>query len=822
LRVIEGNLRPRLFMPNGMPQVIPTGAAPNMSRPDIRVGLGIVEDRRRHGVVPLLVALATTFAVIGWLVLSSRGHGGPRVLGYLGGPLSGLAAVIACRRLGFTIVMNRSVRGFWRRFYHAAICVELGTVATVVLAATRPPDAADPPGISPWVAVPMAAALVASLLAFLHLPIGRRSALRWAQLALDGVTVALAGGLVFWYVVLAASAGEPSVSTQIGAAVVGVGSLLALVVIGKAAVSPDGPVDGGALRLLSAAPLVAAGSAVLLAAGTETGRQIVSVLAVPLVTLAICAAVARQESALRRPRIATSGRTGRSVFELLPYLAVAATTAMVVTVSADQLTWHQRAVVIGAVAIAAFVVLRQLLGLRANKLMLHSVQQQQAHLEHLAHHDPLTGLANRTRFGAALAERLRAHRPTSVLLIDIDDFKMVNDTMGHAVGDELLAEVALRLAAHTGPDDLPARLGGDEFAVLLDFDGPEQTAEAAERILAGLAAPIRVGEQLLLAHASIGVATAGPGDGADETLRNADIAMYAAKAAGKATWARFEPRMRHEVMNHARLASELHNALIRHELHVAYQPVWDLNRNVLVSVEALVRWRHPQRGPVGPDEFIPVAERTGQIVQLGSWVLRTSCEQLAAWRAEYGADAIQAVNVNVAARQLRDAGFVDEVAAVLSDTGLGPRELVLEVTESSVLDGPHVRETLQALHELGVKLALDDFGTGQSSLSLLRAFPVDILKLDKSFVDGICDGDDRGRLAVAAAVAQLAGTLGLAAVAEGIETAEQLERLREMGYKLGQGYFMARPLPVDEIGALLAAAVDKAGSASVGAEPART
>jgi EAL domain-containing protein (putative c-di-GMP-specific phosphodiesterase class I) len=206
---------------------------------------------------------------------------------------------------------------------------------------------------------------------------------------------------------------------------------------------------------------------------------------------------------------------------------------------------------------------------------------------------------------------------------------------------------------------------------------------------------------------------------------------------------------------------------------------------------------------VSPGDFIPVAERSGLIVPLGSWVLREACEQLARWQAEHGEAAIDSINVNVAVRQLRESGFVDEVASVLSETGLLPRNLILEVTESSVLDGRQVRETLQALHEMGVRLALDDFGTGQSSLSLLRAFPVDVLKLDKSFVDGIADGEDRGRLAVAAAVAQLAEYLQLSAVAEGIESEAQLVRLREMGYRLGQGFFMAKPLPADEVGNLM-------------------
>jgi diguanylate cyclase (GGDEF)-like protein len=791
-----------------------------MSPPDSLVS-GPAARRRARDLGPLLVSVLATVGVLVWLILRDAGVdvGDTLLAGYLGGPIAAGAAVVACRRLGATVLVSRSVRGFWRRFYQASVFIFAGALATTIKAVGRPAGAGDPPGISLWVAVPMVLGLICVLSAFTRLPLGERSPLRWAQVALDSATVACSGALVFWYVVLAEAPPGTSHETQFGALVVGVGSLLALVVIGKAAMSPACPIDGNALRLLAAGPLVAATSAVLLVAGADTGRLVVAVLATPVVAVSMCASVVRQEWAQRRPNAVKSIPKTRSVYELLPYLAVAATAGLVVSVSARQLNVHQRAVVIGAVSIAGFVVLRQLLGLRANTNVLRDLRRQRIDLEYQANHDSLTGLANRGRFGTAITERLRAHRPTSVLLIDIDDFKMVNDTMGHAVGDKLLAEVAQRLSHHTGPEDLPARLGGDEFAVLLSVDDPESTADAAERIIAGLAVPVRVGDQQLLAHASIGVAIAGPGDGAEELLRNADIAMYAAKAAGKATWARFEPRMRHEVMNTARVASELHNALIRHELHVMYQPVFDIDRGVLVGAEALVRWRHPARGPVSPADFIPVAERTGLIVPLGSWVLREACEQLAAWRAAYGPGAIASINVNVAARQLRDAGFVDEVAAVLSDTGLTPRELVLEVTESSVLDGPQVRETLQAVHELGVRLALDDFGTGQSSLSLLRAFPVDVLKLDKSFVDGICDDSDRGRLAVAAAVAQLASTLGLAAVAEGIETEDQLKRLRDLGYRLGQGFFMARPLPADDLAALLAAATTPD---RVGPEPART
>ena len=754
---------------------------------------------RRGGLLPLAVAVTATAGVTAWLVAHlSAGGAGSVFPGYLGGPVAMVAAAAACHRIGSQVRVPRPVRGFWRRFSHAAVCLAIGSAVSLA-------SANNDPGMSPYVAVPILLGVAMAMLGFLHLPLGHRSALHWLQMVLDGAVVAVAGALTFFSVVFDLAAPGTSTVTQAGAAVVGVGGMLAVVVIGKAALTPGGPVDPVALRILTAAPLTGVGVAVLLIAGADTGRLVLSVLAMPIVATSICAAAYRQLTVLRRPAADPAARPPRSLFNLLPLLAVIATAALVISVSAQRMSWHQRAVIIGAVLIAACVVLRQLIGLRENRKLLKGIRRQQVELERLAMHDPLTGLANRARFGAILAERLDAHRSAAVLLIDIDDFKMVNDTMGHAVGDQLLHEVAQRLRSHSAVTDLPARLGGDEFAVLLQDDDPAYAEEAAARILASLGVPFRVGEHQLLAHASVGVAPAGPGDTADEVLRNADIAMYAAKAAGKASWARFEPRMRLEVVNHARMGSELHNAIIRRELFLLYQPVFDITTGRISGAEALVRWQHPVRGFVSPADFIGVAERSGLIVPLGSYVLREACEQLARWRAEHGQHAITAINVNVAARQLRDAGFVDEVAGVLADTGLRPGNLVLEVTESSVLDGRQVRDTLQALHELGVRLALDDFGTGQSSLSLLRAFPVDVLKLDKSFVDGICDGEDRGRLAVAAAVAQLAEYLQLSAVAEGIETEAQMDRLRAMGYRLGQGFHLARPLPADQAGAFMAA-----------------
>jgi len=759
--------------------------------------VGRADTQRHTGLIPLVIAALSVAAVTAWLVVRSGGSVAP---GYLAGPVAMACAAFSCFRIGSLVMVPRPVRGFWRRLSHMAVCVGLGSCMSLALAN-------NDPGMSPFVAVPMLLGVAFWALAFLHLRPGRRSMLRWAQVGLDTATVGVAAALVFWYVVLDFAPAEIPFETRAGAATVGVGGVLSMVLIGKAAVSTESPVDAGALRILTVAPLAAVAATVTLIVAGDAGRLVLSVLAVPVIATATCAAAHRQRRALTSDNAAGKDRgRRRGVVDLVPFLGVVTTAGLVVFVSARELTWHQRSVIIGAVLIAAFVVTRQLLGLRENSRLLDGIRQQQAELHHHSSHDPLTGLANRARFATTLSARLSAHQPTGVLLIDIDDFKTVNDTMGHAVGDQLLYAIAERLRAHSRTGDLPARLGSDEFAVLHDSDTPADAENTAVRILAALAEPFHVGEHHLLAHASIGIALAGPGDTADELLRNADIAMHSAKDSGKASWTRFEPRMRHDVINHARLGSELHNAIIRHELFLHYQPVYDLVTGELTGGEALVRWLHPQRGPIAPNDFIPFAERSGLIVPLGAWVLRQACEQLAAWHEQYPGTAIQTINVNVAARQLREAGFIDVVTGVLAETGLRPGNLTLEITETAVLDDRHIRDTLHTLHDLGIHLALDDFGTGQSSLSLLRAFPVDILKLDKSFVDGICDDDDHGRLAIAAAVAQLAEHLHLKTVAEGIETPAELTRLRHLGYRHGQGFHLARPLPAAEFGALMTGA----------------
>jgi diguanylate cyclase len=742
----------------------------------------------------VLVAVWTTIGVLVWLVLRDADD---VFYGYLGGPVAMAAGAYASWRITRICRLAAPVRTFWLRMEYASISLAV----TAVIAQLRANNNA---GMSLWVATPMMLGVALLMTAYLGLPGPRRTALSWLRVVLDTFTIAVASTLVFWYVVLDLAPADTSLSAKVVAAVLGVGGVLLLVVVGKAAAAPESVVDGAALRVLTTGPLTCVAGTILLIAGGERSRLALSVLALPLTGASICIGVYLQRRALDRPEVAAPV-TGRSLFNLLPFAAVVATAGLVISVSAQDMSARQRTVIIGAFLIAGCVVARQLLSLRENTLALRGIGRQQAELERLALSDTLTGLPSRARFLVALGERLDAKQPSAALLIDVDDFKMINDTIGPAAGDQLLFQVSQRLREQCVPGEMPARLGGDEFAVLLPDDDPCAAEAAGSRLLLALADPFRVGEQQLFLHASAGIALAGLDETADEVLRNADIAMYAAKERGKASVVRFEARMRDDMVNHATIAGELRNGIAHGELRLLYQPVFDLVTGGLHGCEALVRWQHPNRGFVSPGEFIPVAERSGLIVPLGSWVLREACTQLAQWRSQHGAGAVEAVNVNVAVRQLRSAGFVDEVAAVLSDTGLTPRNLILEVTESSVVDGWQVRETLQALHDLGVRLALDDFGTGQSSLSLLRAFPVDVLKLDKSFVDGIAEGADRGRLAVAAAVSQLAEHLQLKAVAEGIENQEQLNRLRDMGYRYGQGFFMAKPLPAADCGALMAA-----------------
>jgi diguanylate cyclase (GGDEF)-like protein/PAS domain S-box-containing protein len=426
-------------------------------------------------------------------------------------------------------------------------------------------------------------------------------------------------------------------------------------------------------------------------------------------------------------------------------------------------------------------------------------------LTHQAFHDPLTGLANRALFRDRVSHALTiSHRQggaLAVLFLDLDDFKKVNDSLGHSEGDRLLVEVARRLRSCARESDTVARLGGDEFAVLIEDASQGGHEAVVERISQAMGRPFTVGNSDLEIHASTGIATPTSADTADALLRNADVAMYSAKRQGKGRSVRFDPGMYANVLDRLEMEGALRRAIERNELTLYYQPIVSLKKGTLVGVEALVRWNHPRHGSLVPLHFIPLAEETGLIVPLGRWVLAESMRQVAAWKTSYPRSNL-AVFVNISGRELTEPDAVMTIQRLLEDSEVQPELLVLEITESFLMQ--QTDAVLAKLHELkalGLRLAIDDFGTGYSSLSYLQRFPIDILKIAKPFVDDVAAGIERS--ALARAIIGIGNTLKLTTLAEGIEMAEQRAGLEKLGCELGQGYFFARPLPASAIEAIL-------------------
>ena len=426
-------------------------------------------------------------------------------------------------------------------------------------------------------------------------------------------------------------------------------------------------------------------------------------------------------------------------------------------------------------------------------------------LAHQAFHDSLTGLSNRAvfrdRLNHALARSSRHEQPIAVLLLDLDGFKTVNDSLGHDVGDELLIAVGARIQGCARASDTVARLGGDEFVVLLEDDVDEASSTAvADRLLITLATPFQVADRDVFVSASVGVAVNVVGSlDADELIRNADTAMYAAKAGGRARHEVFRPVMHERALERFEVQADLRRALERDEFILFYQPIVDVVSGAVQGTEALIRWVHPTRGLLFPGDFIPAAEETGLIVPMGAWVLGEACRQTVEWRTGFPEAANLSVSVNLSTRQLFEPDLVAKVRDVLERSELDPSALVLEITEGSLLQG--VTETiakLRGLKALGVRLAIDDFGTGSSSLGHLRQFPIDVLKIDKSFVDEVATTGSEGP-ALVRAIIDLARTLQLDTVAEGIEEPAQLAELRSAGCRSGQGYLFAKPLQADAI-----------------------
>ncbi|MBV8691109.1 MAG: EAL domain-containing protein [Actinobacteria bacterium] len=426
--------------------------------------------------------------------------------------------------------------------------------------------------------------------------------------------------------------------------------------------------------------------------------------------------------------------------------------------------------------------------------------------EEQALHDSLTHLANRKLFqdrvSHALARMQRRPEHLAILFIDLDGFKNVNDTLGHAAGDHVLEIMAERVRACIRPGDTAARLGGDEFAILLeDIKGEGEAQAVADRLLSALLVPFTIRGKELTIGASIGIALNWRGDTTEDLLRNADVAMYTAKENGRGHHAIFEAGMHVAVVDRLELERDLFRAADNNELVLNYQPLIALNTGRLAGVEALVRWDHPERGLLQPGQFIEAAESTGAIVPIGAWVLREACHQARRWRDRLRGQPFT-MSVNVSARQLFQADIVATVQQALTESGLEPKCLILELTESVMTeDTTATISRLGALKALGVQLAIDDFGTGYSSLSSLRHLPFDILKIDKLFIDGITGTPAESSFA--RAILKLARTLDLETVAEGVEDPAQVESLRELHCELGQGFHFARPLGVDGIDALL-------------------
>jgi diguanylate cyclase (GGDEF)-like protein len=502
----------------------------------------------------------------------------------------------------------------------------------------------------------------------------------------------------------------------------------------------------------------------------------------------------------------TEVRLTRSRFALLAAAALIAPTILVVKEAGDGDN-----VVVGLVVewtiLFGLVLVRLATTVDELAVSLHLRGRLQDDLAYQAHHDPLTRLANRLLFEERLTHVMAtAPDTTALIFLDLDDFKTINDTLGHATGDELLRIVADRIQHRLRRTELAARLGGDEFAILVEgCHDPSAARAAAERVLATLRAPVTLNARHLLVHASAGVAMGHAGSTAMDLMRDADIAMYRAKSNGKDQVEAYEATMHSQVVRSYELRTELAEAIETNAFVLHYQAAINLTSGAIVGAEALVRWDHPKRGLLGPHEFIPQAESSGLILALGRWIIREACGTAAGWpdRADGQRPAI---SVNLAASQLLQPGLVDEVAEILAETGLPANKLILEVTESALVDLEMARDALLRLHGLGVLLALDDFGTGYSALSYLAEMPFDIIKIDQSFVAAI--GQSRRVDALLEGIVGLCDALELVTVAEGIEQRTQLDWLVGLGCRIGQGYLFARPVPAAEFRALLAAPRD--------------
>jgi diguanylate cyclase (GGDEF)-like protein len=768
---------------------------------------------RRHAAEAVLGLVAVLWS--GWL-LWGGGTPSTQTVSNLGLTVVPLAAAAACWRRAFRLA--GSLRHSW--ILLGASCAAWG-VGQAIWTLYETGFGREVPFPS-WADAGYLAAVPLAAAGLIVMPAASQSMAGLLRIVLDGIMVALALFCTSWILVLGplfTAGGENLLSTILSLAYP-VGDVVTITMLifallrarqgGEAARQPLYLVGLG----LTGVALADSGFVYLTSQTSYSSGSLIDIGW--FLGFAVLFVAARRPERAVRTAEAEDGL--RSVSSLsVPYtpVVIMACTVVFQHVRGEAL---DAAATFTAMAVLLLIVLRQVLTLRENGALVRNLEERverrtadhrrlQDELAHQAFHDSLTGLANRALFkdrvDQALARSRRRHRPLAVFFLDLDRFKAINDSFGHAVGDALLIAVSQRLHDCVRAEDTVARLGGDEFAVLVEnLAGEAEVRIVADRVKETFRDPIVIDGRELAVAASIGSALSQVGaESADDLLRNADLAMYRAKAAGGGA-REYAPEMHAGIRERLELESGLRRALSRNELYLVYQPIVDLATGRLSGAEALLRWQHPTRGMISPAEFIPVAETTGMIVPIGEWVLRQACRDARRWDGIAGG-ADLSVSVNLSGRQLQTSELSSVVPQALLDAGLAPGRLTLEMTESVLIDRND--ETLALLHEmrrLGVRLAIDDFGTGYSSLSYLHRFPVDVVKIDRSFVERLTGDADETSLA--GSIIRIGQGLRVATVAEGIEDATQLRALQRLGCDRGQGYHFARPMSAADFEAYIA------------------
>jgi diguanylate cyclase (GGDEF)-like protein len=700
---------------------------------------------------------------------------------------------------------------FWRVLSLAIFTYTAGMIVDLVVLVLNLLTGGRLAYLGEQVLYPIAA--VVTIVAFVAFPVTKRAVTDRVKIGLDLATVLFGTATFVWYFFASRNWHPPESWGRLFASLI----LPALTLVAGFAIlrittSGANVISKPTTVCFVLAVAFAATSVFVIAdAWSVAGRLGSMMQAIALMSVVVGVVVQRRAEP---PRLASSGVGWRRPFTVLPYGALLATVALLLMVIEARLDYRGWLVAIGVLALCGVVMARQLVSLWENSRLLSDNRDLTGRLRHEAYYDHLTGLVNRTPFTERVSEALvrvgdpsarprDANRAVAVLFVDLDDFKIVNDSLGHQAGDDLLVAVGRRLRETVGATDTLGRLGGDEFAILIEDASSQSIPAMAERVIAALSSPLRLADIQVRVGASVGIAIAWDArTTCAELLRNADVAMYAVKNTQKGGWQIFEPAMLTGLLDRHHMRAALVQAVERDEFIVHYQPIVDLKDGAVHGAEALVRWQRAAGDPVPPGQFIPLAEEIGLIAEIDRGVLLEACRQAVGWRAHSTTGKAFALHVNLSARQLHRPDLVTDVDLALRESGLPAERLTLEITESGLgHDHDGAIERLSGLKRLGVQLAIDDFGTGYSSLAYLRRMPIDVLKIDKTFIDELLD--ETVTTPLAQVVVAFAAALNLETVAEGIEQPMQAARLVDFGCRLGQGFHFAHPLTGDQMAALL-------------------